>query len=996
MQNGLIPGQSLILNVNSQASEIQKSTANHSMGSGTAFGKNGETMGSFSDAIQMYESDPELLNRKIVVVGEQTKLKSGTGSGHVTGSNHTRSAIASTSDNSASHDLEDTGGEKLDSHKQPSGKTGEDSGHHSPGNKLDKDTTRGGNDNHEDERATKYAGNASRYLRISKVISVTGVDTIAQSGLTSSDAEVKQSAHRMLSNIEDVHIMDESIPQPEVKTDRFPSGAQTTPVISSDETEQVDSSGKRWGSGASKESTSDTGINVLSGEPVNEFGSSRPVRGNKNLESVIQPVEKVTDPVVAEQDKEIITHNLTPGNVIDTNRVGNGENHVDKRSGTFHQAQQTEKPEINPVLTDTLIKGQSDTVIATSSEQKDLTPQTNAVEVKDNVLSKNNMSDVESVRTSNHGGKLERDSSHVPTGVRKSETESDKMKVSQLLGDRAGVREMTGNETAKTQEPVITSGKEINQIQRDVSSDAPAKPIVINNGVTPQSDTSASTDPDSPELEVQLNSKSSSNGNEADDRKQNQFNPQSDNQKDNGRVSTSEGEKKPANSRAQTTRVPESRSDESGEIKLSPESNIAPESADPSEISGEETRVDKATGKEKDSVIKSSIGNSKPQIDSRFVNAQVRNSQETQHQIEIEIPGNPDDSDDVSVLQARQVLQSQVQSSAKESASNQQTPSRPESDHTAKFDLSDNRSSKNGDEKSADRQSKPDSNNSNTPKTPQIVVDSRVGTATASTSSIMNQTADNSAVKETAELGGENRVNQGFETSSNRHAISLTSQEASNQQWSEQRVRHDSRPDADILSDNKAAPATANISRDASAVTVSSATASKSETTQAQKMADTIQEFGERLIKEVAKIRPLTNGAMQLSVMAGSKELVLNLVQKGEWIEARLMSDGDEGGQLLKNLTHMNEVLSRHQIKVFGMNDDRTSDTNNPFNNASDQEGKNQNRTNRENGQSNTQLPSDSQDENSELQDGDQHNDSQSLDTSDEESASDKNINLYA
>ena len=114
--------------------------------------------------------------------------------------------------------------------------------------------------------------------------------------------------------------------------------------------------------------------------------------------------------------------------------------------------------------------------------------------------------------------------------------------------------------------------------------------------------------------------------------------------------------------------------------------------------------------------------------------------------------------------------------------------------------------------------------------------------------------------------------------------------------------------------------------RDANAITISGQTAAvKAEAP--QKTSEQIEQFGENLVKEVAKLRPLRNGAIQLSVNTGSKELVINLVQKGEWVEARLIAEGDEGSQIAKNLTHMNDVLSRHQIRVIASNDDKFEST---------------------------------------------------------------------
>lgn len=88
-----------------------------------------------------------------------------------------------------------------------------------------------------------------------------------------------------------------------------------------------------------------------------------------------------------------------------------------------------------------------------------------------------------------------------------------------------------------------------------------------------------------------------------------------------------------------------------------------------------------------------------------------------------------------------------------------------------------------------------------------------------------------------------------------------------------------------------------------------------------------VERINESLLKEVARLRPLTTGALQLSVnTGGAKDLVLHLSQKGEWVEVQLMSDGDDSSLIMKNLGHMNDVLAKHQIKIHSQQESRFDD----------------------------------------------------------------------
>ena len=206
--------------------------------------------------------------------------------------------------------------------------------------------------------------------------------------------------------------------------------------------------------------------------------------------------------------------------------------------------------------------------------------------------------------------------------------------------------------------------------------------------------------------------------------------------------------------------------------------------------------------------------------------------------------------------------------------------------------------------------------------------DSKLGTATATPRVMVMHAAENNKEGAKNHRADDNRTpskpstpaNVSSANNSNGNNPGFDNQNLSQERWMNQnglngfgKVSQEGNEDPSIFS----APQV----RDANAVTVSSQTAAKAE--MPQRTGDRFEQFSENLVKEVAKLRPLRNGAIQLSVNTGSKELVINLVQKGEWVEARLMTDGDDSAQLIKNLSHMNDVLSRHQIRVLTTNDEK-------------------------------------------------------------------------
>lgn len=77
-----------------------------------------------------------------------------------------------------------------------------------------------------------------------------------------------------------------------------------------------------------------------------------------------------------------------------------------------------------------------------------------------------------------------------------------------------------------------------------------------------------------------------------------------------------------------------------------------------------------------------------------------------------------------------------------------------------------------------------------------------------------------------------------------------------------------------------------------------------------------VEQLSEILIKEVVRLRPLANGEMKMKIQLAEGELEMTLVQKGEWVEARLGRESQESLQLTSQIGQMNESLARHLIRV--------------------------------------------------------------------------------
>ena len=202
---------------------------------------------------------------------------------------------------------------------------------------------------------------------------------------------------------------------------------------------------------------------------------------------------------------------------------------------------------------------------------------------------------------------------------------------------------------------------------------------------------------------------------------------------------------------------------------------------------------------------------------------------------------------------------------------------------------------------------------STSPKTGEIPTSERMGTNSAHESEMVDRSAKYATGQtQTGSLKvGPDRIGTTQEISGSDVAVGMNNQSASN--GSEFSAGHENRggnelPMEGYNSDGDEGQLEAVATKRAESVR---------ETSQGKGQDLTrVEQLSEMLMKEVVRLRPLANGEMKMKVQLAEGELEMTLVQKGQWVEARLGRESQESLQLTSQIGQMNESLSRHLIRV--------------------------------------------------------------------------------